>query len=227
MLSQGIPEVVSNHPVKAIVRTEDSVEIIGKGGYRRRFDHVVIAAHADQALKMLADPSNDERRLLGAFNYIVNDTVLHTDPRLMPLRRRVWSSWNYMTRDDDDGRRLAVTYWMNRLQAIESDRPLFVTLNPHREIEADAILKRMSYSHPRFDAVAMKAQKELWSLQGHRNTWFCGAYFGAGFHEDGLQAGLAVAEALGGVRRPWTVPDESGRIHLYRGEPNLQEAEAA
>jgi predicted NAD/FAD-binding protein len=132
-----------------------------------------------------------------------------------------------MTRDDDDGRRLAVTYWMNRLQAIESDRPLFVTLNPHREIEVDAILKRISYSHPRFDAAAMEAQKELWSLQGRRNTWFCGTYFGAGFHEDGLQAGLAVAEALGGVRRPWTVPDESGRIHLHRGEPDLQEAEAA
>ena len=227
VLSQAIPEVVSSYPINAILRTGNGAQIIGHDGHRRHFDHVVIATHADQALKMLADPSNDERRLLGAFDYIVNDTVLHSDPRLMPLRRRVWSSWNYMTRDEDYGRRLAVTYWMNRLQAIESDRPLFVTLNPHREIEVDAILKRISYSHPRFDAAAMEAQKELWSLQGRRNTWFCGTYFGAGFHEDGLQAGLAVAEALGGVRRPWTVPDESGRIHLHRGEPDLQEAEAA
>lgn len=227
VLSQAVPEIVSNSPVKAIRRTRNGTEIIGRDGHRRHFDHVVIAAHADQALEMLADPSGEEWRLLGAFDYIVNDTVLHSDPRLMPQRRRVWSSWNYMTRDDNDGRKLAVTYWMNRLQGIESDRPLFVTLNPHRDIEARAILKQMRYSHPRFDARAMKAQTELWSLQGCRNTWFCGAYFGAGFHEDGLQAGLAVAEALGGVRRPWTVPDESGRIHIHGGELHLPETEAA
>jgi len=227
ILSKGIPEVVSNYPVNAIVRAKDGVEIVGRDGHRRRFDRVVIAAHADQALGMLADPSEEEQRLLGAFDYIVNDTVLHSDTRLMPQRRRVWSSWNYMTREDADSRRLAVTYWMNRLQGIESDRPLFVTLNPHREIAAGAILKQMRYSHPRFDARAMQAQKELWSLQGRRSTWFCGAYFGAGFHEDGLQAGLAVAEALGGMRRPWTVPEESGRIHLHVSEAGLPELEAA
>lgn len=227
VLSKAIPEVVSNYPIKAIVRKENGAEIIGLDGHRRHFDHVVIAAHADQALEMLADASSEERRLLGAFDYIVNDTVLHSDTRLMPKRRRVWSSWNYMTREEGDSRRLAVTYWMNRLQGIESERPLFVTLNPHRQIEAGAILKRMSYSHPRFDAVAMEAQKRLWSLQGRRNTWFCGAYFGAGFHEDGLQAGLAVAEAIGGVRRPWTVPYESGRIHIHGSEPGLSKAEAA
>jgi hypothetical protein len=226
-LSETIPEVVSNYPIKAIVRTGNGVEVIGLEGNRRHFDHVVIAAHADEALKLLADPSMEERRLLGAFEYIFNDAVLHSDTRLMPQRRRVWSSWNYMTRDDLDGRRLAVTYWMNRLQGIESDQPLFVTLNPHKEIEADKILKQMRYSHPRFDAAAMEAQKQLWSLQGSRNTWFCGAYFGAGFHEDGLQAGLAVAEALGGMRRPWTVPGESGRIHIHESELDLPVTEAA
>jgi predicted NAD/FAD-binding protein len=226
-LRNGIQQVVQNHPVNAVIRTGDGVEIIGPDGQRRHFDHVVIAAHADQALSMLADPDSEERRLLGAFDYIVNDTVLHSDARLMPKRRRIWSSWNYMTRDGEDGRRLAVTYWMNRLQRIESDRPLFVTLNPHREIDDGAILKRMSYSHPRFDAGAIEAQKQLWSLQGSRNTWFCGAYFGAGFHEDGLQAGLAVAEALGGVRRPWTVKDESGRIHLPGEGTDPSVAEAA
>ncbi len=227
VLAEAIPGVVLNHPIKAILRTRNGAEIIELDGQRRHFDHVVIAAHADQALEMLADPSSEERHLLGAFDYIVNDTFLHSDTRLMPKRHRVWSSWNYMSREDSDGRRLAVTYWMNRLQGIESDRPLFVTLNPHREIEAGAILKQMRYSHPRFDAAAMEAQKELWSLQGNRNTWFCGAYFGAGFHEDGLQAGLAVAEALGGVRRPWTVPDESGRIHIHESELDLTDAEAA
>ena len=226
-LSETIPEVVSDYPIKAIVRNGNGADVIGLEGNRRHFDHVVIAAHADEALKLLADPSSEERRLLGAFEYIFNDAVLHSDTRLMPQRRRVWSSWNYMTRDDLDGRRLAVTYWMNRLQGIESDRPLFVTLNPHKEIEADTILKQMRYSHPRFDAAAMEAQKQLWSLQGSRNTWFCGAYFGAGFHEDGLQAGLAVAEAIGGVRRPWTVRNESGRIHIYESELDLPETEAA
>ncbi len=227
VLAEAVTEVVANYPIRQIVRTANSAEIIGHDGHRRCFDRVVIATHADQALEMLADPSSEERRLLGAFEYIDNDTVLHSDSRLMPRRRRVWSSWNYMTRDDDDGRKLAVTYWMNRLQAIQTDRPLFVTLNPHREITPGAILRRMSYSHPRFDARAMQAQKQLWSLQGRRNTWFCGAYFGAGFHEDGLQAGLAVAEAVGGVQRPWTVPDESGRIHVHETVPALPEMEAA
>ncbi|MBN9079752.1 MAG: NAD(P)/FAD-dependent oxidoreductase [Rhizobiales bacterium] len=224
VLAGPISEVASNYPVKAIVRTGNGAEIIGHEGHRRRFDQVVVATHADQALKMLADPSGEERRLLGAFNYSVNETVLHSDTRLMPQRRRVWSSWNYMTRDDGDGRRLAVTYWMNRLQGIESERPLFVTLNPHREISPNEILKQMSYSHPRFDARALEAQQQLWSLQGFGNTWFCGAYFGAGFHEDGLQAGLAVAESIGGVRRPWTVSDESGRIHVGKRTSGLAEA---
>lgn len=226
-LAETISEIVSCYPVRQVARTADGAEIIGHDGVRRRFDQVVIATHADQALQMLADPSSEERRLLGAFDYVDNDAVLHSDMRLMPQRRRVWSSWNYMTRDDDNGRRLAVTYWMNRLQDIESARPLFVTLNPHRTIAPGAALMRTRYSHPRFDARAMQAQQRLWSLQGRRNTWFCGAYFGAGFHEDGLQAGLAVAEALGGVRRPWTVPDESGRIRLDAVLPAMPATETA
>ena len=101
---------------------------------------------------------------------------------------------------------------MNRLQSLPAERPLFVTLNPAEEPEAQTVLHREIYEHPVFDAAAMRAQQALWSLQGARNTWFCGAYFGAGFHEDGLQSGLAAAEALGGVRRPWTVDEESGRM---------------
>lgn len=227
VLADAIPEVVCNHSVKTIFRTTNGAEIVGHDGHRRPFDQVVIATHADQALQMLADPGNEERRLLGAFSYIDNDAVLHSDPRLMPRRRRVWSSWNYMTENDDDCRKLAVTYWMNRLQNIESERPLFVTLNPHRAIAAEATHRRLRYRHPRFDAGAMEAQNELWSLQGRRNTWFCGAYFGAGFHEDGLQAGLAVAEAIGGARRPWTVADESGRICIRAAAPAMHEMEAA
>jgi predicted NAD/FAD-binding protein len=223
-LAAGISGVWANTPVTSIVRTAAGAELVTRDGRRHRFDQVVIATHADQALALLADPSSEERRLLGAFKYIDNEAVLHSDPRLMPHRRRVWSSWNYMTRDDGDARKLAVTYWMNRLQSIESERPLFVTLNPHRDIAPDAIVRRMHYTHPRFDAGAMQAQAELWSLQGQGNAWFCGAYFGAGFHEDGLQAGLAVAEAAGGVRRPWSVQNESGRIHVGEIMPRREVA---
>jgi uncharacterized protein len=226
-LAGALPEIVSGHSIKSIARQHDGILAIGKDGEHRRFDHVVIATHADQALGMLADPSVDERRLLGAFSYITNEAVLHSDSSLMPRRRKVWSSWNYMSQRSDGGRRLAVTYWMNRLQRIPDGTPLFVTLNPHREISAGTILRQMNYRHPHFNAAAMAAQADLWSLQGVRNTWFCGSYFGSGFHEDGLQAGLAVAEALGDVRRPWTVGDESGRIQVRHREKTQSTAEAA
>ena len=200
-------------PVHAVRRRPDHVEIESAAG-RERFDHVVIAAHADQALAMLADPRAEESRLLGAFGYRRNLAVLHSDPALMPRRRRAWSSWNYASEADGSRRDLSVTYWMNRLQAIPEEHPLFVTLNPVREPDPALVHSREVYHHPVFDAAASAAQAGLWSLQGTHRTWFCGAHFGAGFHEDGLQAGLAVAEQLGGLRRPWEVAQESGRIHL-------------
>ncbi len=187
------------------VRTADARE-------SRRHDHVVIATHADQALRLLPDATPQESRWLGAFGYSRNRTVLHSDPALMPRRRAVWSSWNYAS-DRSLAGGLSVTYWMNRLQHLPDDLPLFVTLNPVREPDPRHVLHTQTYEHPIFDGGALRAQRQLWNLQGQRRTWFCGAYFGAGFHEDGLQAGLAVAEALGGVRRPWSVPNESGRIH--------------
>ena len=119
-----------------------------------------------------------------------------------------------MSSDRGNSRRLAVSYWMNRLQGLPNAKPMFLTLNAHRQIREESILYATDYTHPIFNAPAMKAQSQLWSLQGERNTWFCGAYFGAGFHEDGLQAGLAVAEALGGCRRPWVVANESDRIFI-------------
>ena len=173
-----------------------------------------MATHADQALRLLPDAHDDERRVLGAFGYSRNHAVLHRDPALMPVRRKVWASWNYLADRNGTDQPPCVTYWMNRLQGIPEDNPLFVTLNPVRPPEARHLVRTEVYEHPLFDAAAMRAQHKLWSLQGRQRTWFCGAYFGSGFHEDGLQAGLAVAEALGQVRRPWNVPDESGRIHL-------------
>lgn len=205
--------LVLNAPVTRVTRDDDGVTVEWRTG-ARRFDQVVIAAHADQALAMLADPTDDEKRLLSCFPYSRNETILHGDDALMPKRRAIWSSWNYLSHDPEAG--LCVTYWMNRLQALPEEKPLFVTLNATVPPRSDRVYRRFVYEHPIFDLAAIDAQRELWSLQGRRRTWFCGAYFGAGFHEDGLQAGLAVAEQLGGVRRPWQVENESGRIHVAR-----------
>ena len=217
----------TGQPVSSIRRLPDGVEVSTPGGPVERFDHVVIATHADQALRLLADPDPQERTILGAFKYQPNDTILHTDPALMPKRRRVWSSWNYLTGTANGTSTLSVTYWMNPLQSLESERPLFVSLNPIRQPDPALVIRRDLYEHPVFDAGTNLAQGALWSLQGVRNSWFCGAYFGAGFHEDGLQAGLAVAEQLGGVRRPWTVPAESGRIQITGSSPTVPNRVAA
>jgi predicted NAD/FAD-binding protein len=198
----------------SVHRTGDGAIVRDTQGGDAQFDHVVLATHADQALTLLADADGEERDVLGAFRYSRNLAVLHTDTRFMPVRRRAWSSWNFIgERDAPSG--VCVTYWMNRLQSLPG-QDLFVTLNPAQPPHAGTLLHSEIYEHPMFDAHAIRAQARLWPLQGRGNIWFCGAYFGAGFHEDGLQAGLAVAEALGGVRRPWTVAGESGRIQITR-----------
>jgi len=200
-------------PVSRVERESDAVSIVWPGG-SERFDAVVIGAHADQALAMLAEPSADETRILSRLRYGRNLAWLHGDARLMPSRRAVWSSWNYLAKHRGADAPLSVTYWMNRLQRLPDGRQFFVTLNPIEEPRAELTQERIVYEHPLFDSAAASAQGELWSLQGRDRVWFCGAYFGAGFHEDGLQAGLAAAEQLGGLRRPWRVAEESGRIQL-------------
>ncbi|MGQ9368653.1 NAD(P)/FAD-dependent oxidoreductase [Azospirillum sp. ST 5-10] len=205
-----------NTAVERVRREGGRVLVQDRRGAVHAHDQVVIATHADQALALLDDPGPAELALLGAFRCQRNVAILHTDPGLMPRRRRVWSSWNYLGGSGGaEGGAPCVTYWMNRLQGfLPPGRDLFVTLNPARPPRDGSILRSFLYDHPVFDVAALQAQRRLWALQGVRNTWYCGAWFGAGFHEDGLQAGLAVAEALGGVRRPWTVENESGRIHL-------------
>jgi predicted NAD/FAD-binding protein len=210
-----------NAPAR-MVRRANGVALVAGDGREERFDALVLACHADQSLAILADASAEEKRLLGAFRYSRNQTVLHADERLMPRRRAVWSSWNYLARSGAEGAPVSVTYWMNRLQGLSGSAPRFVTLNPHFEPREDLVIARRVFEHPIFDATAIAAQDELWSLQGRRGTWFCGAYFGAGFHEDGLQAGLAVAEGLGGVRRPWRVVDESGRIKIHASRQSVE-----
>ncbi len=219
-LAAGISgPVLLGRRVLGVLRDDKGVTIRDSVGAVSRFDQVVVATHGDQAQAILDDPSPAESDILGAFRTSRNLAVLHTDASLMPRRRAVWSSWNYLGARRSNGELTAgetapcVTYWMNRLQDLPGP-DLFLTLNPHTAPATATVLHSQYYDHPMFDAAAIAAQRAVWSLQGVRKTWFCGAHFGAGFHEDGLQAGLAVAEALGGVRRPWSVANESGRIKL-------------
>jgi predicted NAD/FAD-binding protein len=193
-------------PVRAIVRADDEIVVHDASGGVERFDHVVLATHADTALSILgSDASAQERDVLSAFGYQENRAVLHRDPALMPRRRRAWSSWNYLAEGGDGSERVSLSYWMNGLQNLRTERPVVVTLNPSREPRH--VERELSYRHPRFDARAVRAQARIGSLQGARRTWFCGSYCGYGFHEDGLRAGLDVARALGSPA-PWQAPAE-------------------
>ena len=204
--------VAQGRPVVEVIRSDEACSVRTADGEVAGFDHVVRATHSDQALRLLDAPTPDEQRLLSAIAYRPNRAVLHRDRALMPRRRAAWAAWTHLGRSDRAGEG-GVTYWMNRLQGIDGP-DLFVSLNPLTEPDPKTVLRDQTYEHPVFDAAAVAAQKDLWSLQGVRRTWYCGAWFGWGFHEDGLQAGLAVAEHLGGVRRPWQVEGESGRITL-------------
>ncbi|MBR9885734.1 MAG: NAD(P)-binding protein, partial [Oceanospirillales bacterium] len=202
-----------NSRIHKVQRSNAKVILHHQHGQQETFDHVVLACHADQTLSLLADPSADERQLLKCFPYQRNRAILHSDPSLMPSRKKAWASWNYLC-SGEPGEPPAVSYWMNRLQPLATERDLFVTLNPPHEPETELIHRSYLYDHPQFTLDSVSAQRELWTLQGSRNTWFCGAWFGYGFHEDGLQSGLAVAEALGGCKRPWHLEDPNSRIHV-------------
>jgi predicted NAD/FAD-binding protein len=215
-LTANVSEIRLGAPVMRVARTPEGVEVRDAGGGLDRFDAVVIGAHADSALAMLETPSDAEREILGAFRYSGNIAYLHSDAGLMPRRKAAWASWNFLGKSRDQTG-LSVSYWMNRLQPLGDAPQLFVTLNPPAPPREDATHAQDAYRHPQFDLAALHAQRRLWSLQGADRIWFCGAYFGAGFHEDGLQAGLAVAEQLGGHKRPWSAPNQSGRIFL--GQP--------
>ncbi|MHB2166153.1 NAD(P)/FAD-dependent oxidoreductase [Alsobacter sp. R-9] len=187
--------------VTRVRRQPLAVEVTDETGRTETYDHVIFATHSDQALAALADPSDLEREVLGSIGYRPNAVYLHRDERLMPRRKRAWAAWNVIQGDDPDAD-LCVTYWMNALQALDPSRPLFVTLNPPEPPARELTYGVFSYDHPQYDAGAIAAQRRLPLLQGQRGTWFAGAWAGFGFHEDGLSAGLAVAEALG-ASVPW------------------------
>jgi uncharacterized protein len=200
----GIADKRLRTPVRLIERDAAGVRVVTDGG-AERFDQLVLATHSDQALALLRDPSELERELLGAIRYQPNRAVLHTDVSVMPQRRQAWAAWNY-ERAADDGResaRVCLHYWLNRLQPLPFAQDVIVSLNPVRAIDPARIIGEYEYAHPVFDLAAIRAQQRLGELQGQRHSWFCGAWTGYGFHEDGLKSGLAVARELGECLKLW------------------------
>jgi uncharacterized protein len=211
--------VVMGAPVTCVTRDASSVTVTAQGT-PERYDRIAVCCHGNEALAILGDASAAERATLSAFSYSDNVAVLHTDIGQMPRRRAVWSSWNYLSPGPDAP--LTVSYWMNSLQPLATRQNYFVTLNPSRPIAQGAEKARFHYTHPLFDRAALGAQAAIWQLQGAQRTWFAGSYCGYGFHEDGLQAGLAIAEDMtrdaAPVRRPWIVERESDRL-IGRSRP--------
>lgn len=184
-------------PVRAILRDATGVDVIAAGSEPERFDQVVLACHSDQALRLLSQPSGAETRLLSAIRYRPNRAVLHADPAQMPRRRACWSSWNHRSEPQGAGGGVGVTYWMNRLQNLPEDDPLFVTLNPVTPIREDRIYDATEFHHPVFGPDAIRAQAGIAAIQGENRTWYAGAWLRNGFHEDGIASAMRVARAMG------------------------------
>jgi predicted NAD/FAD-binding protein len=204
-IAAGLHEVRTAEPVLDVRRDAPG----GRVAVRSRsgsalYDHVVLACHSPQALRLLFDADAAERAVLGAVGYQTNRALLHTDRRLMPKLERVWSSWNYLS-DGAPTPSVSVTYLLNKLQPLPLTEPVFVSLNPTIEPRAEHLIAAFDYEHPVFDGAAIAAQQRLPDLQGRRNVWFAGAWTGYGFHEDGLKSGLAVAAALRRVLAPQTL----------------------
>ncbi len=202
-LASHLADIRLATPVRGVRRTDDGLQVITDGAVGH-YDQVVLACHSDQALGLLADAATPaERRLLGAIRYEPNRAVLHSDAALLPRNRALWSAWNYLSSAQElDRRPVSVSYLINRLQPLPFKTPLMVSLNPQREPKAESVIAEFDYEHPIFDGPAITAQRELPALSGTRGVWFCGAWNGYGFHEDGLKSALQVANGLG-CHAPW------------------------
>lgn len=220
LVSEFRPRIRFGTAITSVCRRPWGVEVADARGERHLYDQVVLACHADQTLAVLDDASEQERSLLSAFRYQPNRAFLHADPALMPRRRAVWSSWNYLSRSAvDRDSAVSVTYWMNRLQSLPTARDVFVSLNPTRAPRPELVDAEFTYAHPIFDATAVAAQARIGEIQGHGGVWHAGAWLGHGFHEDGVRSGFAVAKALG-MTPPWeaqTPQHLSGAMGLPEG----------
>ena len=204
MVAKLGPRVVVNHGVSAVIQDNGRPELVFEDGSREHFDQVVLAVHGPTAKRLVANATTDQQTVLSAFKTSKNRVVLHSDPALMPKRRRVWSSWNFLSNgmDRDAERPAQVSYWMNRLQGISDDRQLYISLNPQVDPDPGLVHGEFSYDHPLFNRDSFAAQGSMDRIQGTGGVWYAGAWLGYGFHEDGLRSGLRVAEALG-ARPDW------------------------
>jgi predicted NAD/FAD-binding protein len=193
-----IPDARLCTPVRRISRLQNAQVMVSTDGGSELFDHVVLACHSDQSLALLADASDDERKILGAIRYHPNRAVLHTDSSVLPRRKRAWAAWNYERASDDSREKASVClhYLINQLQPLPFETPVIVSLNPVRPPGEELVQGVFDYAHPVFDAAAIAAQSQLERLQGRLQTWFCGAWTRYGFHEDGLLSGIKVADEL-------------------------------
>ena len=178
-------EIFKNYKVDKIVRSDDNIRVIIGNDYVD-YDQVVLASHADQSLRMIEKPTEQEKNILKKFNYVNNDAYLHTDERLMPLKKRAWSSWNSVS----EGEKTCITYWLNKLQNLETSKNYFLTLNPIYKINENFVIKKVNFTHPYLNSENTALQKDLKLIQGKKRTWYCGSYFGYGFHEDGLKSSI-------------------------------------
>ena len=182
-------EVFKNYKVSKVIRTTDNIRLMFGNEYID-YDHVVLASHADQSLSLLERPSEKEKNILSKFTYVKNQAFLHTDENLMPKKKRAWSSWNSISNGD----KTCITYWLNKLQNLNTNKNYFLTLNPLFEINNNFIIKKVNFTHPYLNSENTLLQKDLKLIQGKKRTWFCGSYFGYGFHEDGLKSSIELAK---------------------------------
>lgn len=198
-ITQGFRKNIRlNTAVQSVHRGVDSVTVSCTRGVED-FDHVIFACHSDQALNLLRDPDTSEKEILEAIPYRDNSVILHTDEGLLPTRRNAWASWNYLL-DGTESQQPVLTYNMNILQGIETVKPICVTVNGEKHIDPSKVLRRFNYSHPQFGRGSVAAQGDWEKINGHKRTWFCGAYWRNGFHEDGVVSAIPVVDALGGDR---------------------------
>lgn len=200
-VASQLEKVHLNTKVKSVHPRDGKVEVNTNQG-KYDFDEVVLATDGAAPLSLIQSPSSLQKEILGGFKVSKNKAVLHWDKNLMPKRQKAWASWNYLLQSDDSSQGVSLSYWMNRLQGLESRHPLIVTLNPSQQPDPKKILYETEYLHPLFDADTIRMQRRLSEIQGLDNIWYAGAYHGYGFHEDGLKSGMRVAQRLGG-KIPW------------------------
>lgn len=183
-------------PIAGIKRLPDGVLVRAQGAEWELFDDVILATHSDDALRLLSDPTAAETSALSAIRYQPNDAILHADANVMPRLRKCWSSWVYTEPKGARPDRIDLTYWMNSLQPIPQDDPMFVTLNANQPIRQELIYDQVTFRHPVYDGPALRAQKDIQAMNGQHNTWFCGAWMRNGFHEDGFASAVDVVQAM-------------------------------